>query len=44
MCGICGIFHFDPAQRVNRDLLKAMNRQIVHRCPDDDGFFVENNV
>ena len=44
MCGICGIFHFDPAQRVNRDLLKAMNRQIVHRGPDDDGFFVENNV
>ena len=44
MCGICGIFHFDPAQPVNRDVLKAMNRQIVHRGPDDDGFFVENNV
>ncbi|MGA9393411.1 MAG: asparagine synthase (glutamine-hydrolyzing) [Candidatus Sulfotelmatobacter sp.] len=44
MCGICGIFHCDPAQRVNRDLLKAMNRQIVHRGPDDDGFFVEDNV
>jgi asparagine synthase (glutamine-hydrolysing) len=44
MCGICGIFHSDRAQRVNRDTLEAMNRQIVHRGPDDDGFFVAENV
>jgi asparagine synthase (glutamine-hydrolysing) len=44
MCGICGVFHSDRTQRVNRDLLVAMNRQIVHRGPDDDGFFVEENV
>ena len=44
MCGICGIFHSEPDQRVNRDLLVAMNQQIVHRGPDDDGFFVEKNV
>ena len=44
MCGICGIFHSEPDQRVNRDGLVAMNQQIVHRGPDDDGFFVENNV
>jgi asparagine synthase (glutamine-hydrolysing) len=29
---------------VNRETLVAMNRQIVHRGPDDDGFFVEENV
>ena len=38
MCGICGVFHSDRTRRVNRDTLVAMNRQIVHRGPDDDGF------
>ena len=44
MCGICGIFHSERTRRVNRDLLAGMNQQIVHRGPDDDGFFVEENV
>src|SRR2546426_410284 len=44
MCGICGIFHPDPRRRVERDSLAEMNSQIVHRGPDDDGFFVEGNV
>ena len=44
MCGICGIFHSERAQRVSRETLVGMNRQIVHRGPDDDGFFVEENV
>src|SRR6266852_5066650 len=44
MCGICGIFHPDPRQRVERDTLAEMNSQIVHRGPDDDGFFAEGNV
>ena len=44
MCGICGIFHPERTRRVNRDLLAGMNQQIVHRGPDDDGFFVEENV
>ncbi|MGC2196813.1 MAG: asparagine synthase (glutamine-hydrolyzing) [Terriglobales bacterium] len=44
MCGICGIFYNDRARRVERDTLAEMNRRIVHRGPDDDGFFVEANV
>jgi asparagine synthase (glutamine-hydrolysing) len=44
MCGICGIFHSERSQRVNRDKLVGMNEQIVHRGPDDDGFFIEENV
>jgi asparagine synthase (glutamine-hydrolysing) len=44
MCGICGIFHTNRAQRVERSALAEMNRRIVHRGPDDDGFFVEGNV
>src|SRR5215470_16646313 len=44
MCGICGAYHNDRSRRVERDTLAGMNRQIVHRGPDDDGFFVEGNV
>ena len=44
MCGICGVFHFDRTQRVNRETLAEMNRQIVHRGPDDDGFFLDGNI
>ena len=44
MCGICGILYANGARRVERDPLSAMNAQIVHRGPDDDGFFFERNV
>ena len=44
MCGICGIFFPDRDRRVARDALAAMNQQIVHRGPDDEGFLVEENV
>ena len=44
MCGICGIFYPDARQGVDRGALVHMNEQIVHRGPDDDGFFVEGNI
>jgi asparagine synthase (glutamine-hydrolysing) len=44
MCGICGIFYPDRQQRVDRDTLAAMNQQIAHRGPDDDGFYVRENI
>jgi asparagine synthase (glutamine-hydrolysing) len=44
MCGICGIFFNDRSRRAERETLADMNRQLVHRGPDDDGFFVEGNV
>ena len=45
MCGICGVFHSDRGSASeSRHVLVAMNQQIVHRGPDDDGFFVEENV
>jgi len=31
-------------QQADRGVLAAMNGQIAHRGPDDDGFFVEGNV
>ena len=44
MCGICGMYYLDRQTRAQRSTLAAMNQQIVHRGPDDDGFFVEENV
>lgn len=44
MCGICGVFHFNRKERVDPSVLEAMNQQIWHRGPDDDGFFVSENV
>ncbi len=44
MCGICGIFFSDRDWHVKGDVLATMNRRIVHRGPDDEGFFVEENV
>lgn len=44
MCGICGIFFKDRSRQANRKSLAAMNRAISHRGPDDEGYFVEQNV
>jgi len=44
MCGICGIFHLVPSQRVEQNILEAMNARLVHRGPDDQGFFVDENI
>jgi asparagine synthase (glutamine-hydrolysing) len=44
MCGICGCFNFDRRNRVERSVLERMNQQIVHRGPDEDGFYLNENV
>ncbi len=38
------MFYPDARERADRGALATMNAQIVHRGPDDDGFFVEANV
>ena len=44
MCGVCGIFNFDPAERVSPALLESMTAILYHRGPDDDGFFTQANI
>jgi asparagine synthase (glutamine-hydrolysing) len=39
MCGICGIYNFD-GHPVNVEILKRMNATLVHRGPDDEGYFI----
>ena len=44
MCGICGILDFERRRPVEREALCAMNAKIVHRGPDDEGFYISGSV
>lgn len=43
MCGIVGIVN-NGERAVSSDILERMNRAILHRGPDDDGFYLKENV
>src|ERR1043165_7353191 len=43
MCGITGYVNAD-GRPVDREVLERMNRAIIHRGPDEDGFYVNENV
>ena len=43
MCGIVGFINAN-SQPVSSEILEGMNTCIVHRGPDDDGFYVNENV
>lgn len=42
MCGICGFYQIE--KQADAGTLKKMNDQIVHRGPDDEGFFQKGPV
>jgi len=44
MCGIAGIFNLDSHEPVSPRLLKAMTDALLHRGPDDEGFYVAGPV
>jgi len=44
MCGIAGRFNFNPAHRVQRQLLRAMTSVLAHRGPDADGHYAADGV
>ena len=44
MCGICGKINFDPEKVVNRDIIVQMTEAMVHRGPDQSGYFLDRNV
>src|SRR4028119_190249 len=43
MCGIVGVANAN-LRSIDREVLERMNRCIAHRGPDDDGFYVNENV
>ena len=44
MCGIAGIYHIKTFEPVREDLLKAMTDALVHRGPDDEGFYCSGPI
>ncbi len=43
MCGIVGFVN-NGSRAVEHEVLARMNQAIVHRGPDEDGFFIKKNV
>lgn len=41
MCGICGQYNFGSQAPVSRHDIEAMAKAILHRGPDDEGYYIE---
>jgi asparagine synthase (glutamine-hydrolysing) len=41
MCGICGQYNFGNRAPVQRRTIEAMTRSLVHRGPDDEGYYTD---
>ena len=41
MCGICGIISNNSKLK---DILSLMNQAIIHRGPDDEGYYLNENI
>jgi asparagine synthase (glutamine-hydrolysing) len=45
MCGIAGVFHYkDRLRLADLTVLRRMTGSIIHRGPDDEGYFVDGSV
>jgi asparagine synthase (glutamine-hydrolysing) len=44
MCGICGIFNYGSKKDVDKSLLRKMCDTIIHRGPDDEGYYSNGNI
>jgi len=44
MCGICGIANSATGKAVSPSLLSAMCNTIVHRGPDDEGYYINEGI
>jgi len=44
MCGIAGILEFGKEARIDSGVVRRMCDAMVHRGPDDDGYFTEGRI
>lgn len=44
MCGICGKYYFQVDELVDREILMRMTKSLYSRGPDEEGFFINNNI
>lgn len=44
MCGITGIYNFNRADKLKRDILRSMCNILKHRGPDGEGYYFDRNI
>ena len=44
MCGLCGIWYFGNDKLVDPEVLRAMTTQLIHRGPDEEGFYYNGSI
>lgn len=44
MCGICGVISFNSKTTIDLAALKRMCQTLVHRGPDDEGYYVDQEA
>jgi len=44
MCGITGIYNTRNKQKIDKNILLQMTNTLIHRGPDDSGFFIQDNL
>ena len=44
MCGIAGLMDLRGGRRIDAEVLRKMTNVLVHRGPDSDGYFIDENV
>jgi len=44
MCGICGQYNFKENKPVDKAILKKMTGSIIHRGPDDEGYYFSGSM
>lgn len=44
MCGICGVVSNEPSFYLDEVILRRMIHVLHHRGPDDEGYYLDNNV
>ncbi len=44
MCGICGKVYHAVDKKADKALIKKMSSVLTHRGPDDEGFYIKDNV
>ncbi len=44
MCGICGQYNYKNSRPVDKETIKKMAASIVHRGPDDEGYYFNQSL
>ena len=43
MCGLCGIWYFEPNRNIDEPLLRRMTTALAHRGPDGEAYYIDQH-